>query len=373
MTPAARASAALELLVEIMAAVRSGGPAADTLIARYFAARRYAGSKDRAAVRDLIYAALRQPWVQADTPPRVMLAASLADPALLFGADDRFAPTALTDDEQQALLGAHPPVQFFGLDPVPLLGRAPVDVRVDIRRIPRESVQADLGGDLTRYSPWGLRLPSGTPVEQSELYRSGLIDVQDEGSQLIALATGAKPGDYVIDLCAGAGGKTLALAAMMNGKGRLVAADINPARLERLRPRAARAGLQGLELADSRRVTGPADCVLVDAPCTGTGTWRRNPEARFRLSADALARVTAIQSQLLDQAWGLLRAGGRLVYAVCSLLPEEGAAPASAFSTRSGATPLDVLGLPREGSGGVLLHPASHGCDGFFIACWQKP
>ena len=232
-------------------------------------------------------------------------------------------------------------------------------------------------------SPHGLRLPPGTPVEQWDAWQGGLIEVQDTGSQFACLAVGAQPGETVIDLCAGGGGKTLALAAAMENQGRLIAADTDRQRLSRLTPRAVRAGATMIEtrlldpgrelevLAEYR--SARADAVLVDAPCSGTGTWRRNPEARWRLTPDALERLVAVQARLLDIAAALVRPGGRVVYVVCSLLDEEGAGQFDAFFERHDEVSLqpasaDVpIGTAR--GKGTRLSPFHDGTDGFFIAC----
>jgi 16S rRNA (cytosine967-C5)-methyltransferase len=239
-------------------------------------------------------------------------------------------------------------------------------------RLPAAAVPTD--------APQGLRLAPGTPVEQWDAHREGLIEVQDTGSQLACLALGARPGETVIDLCAGGGGKTLAMAAAMENSGRLIASDTDRHRLARLAPRAARAGATMIEtrLLDPGRelealgdIFGAADAVLVDAPCSGTGTWRRNPEARWRMKPAALDRLVATQAGLLDIATRLTRPGGRIVYIVCSLLDEEGPQQFDAFLARRPqltAAPADLpLGAAR--GQGTRLSPYRDGTDGFFIAC----
>ena len=208
------------------------------------------------------------------------------------------------------------------------------------------------------------------------------MEVQDEGSQLVALACRAAPGLTVVDLCAGAGGKTLALAAEMRGEGRLIASDTNRDRLSRLAPRVERAGAGNIEmrLLDPGReaqalVDVKADIVLVDAPCSGSGTWRRNPEARWRLTPARLAKLVETQRKVLNLGSTLLRPGGVLVYAVCSLIDEEGAGQIDAFlSTRSGWTPESALdGVGDAAGAGTRLTPARHGTDGFFVARLRSP
>jgi 16S rRNA (cytosine967-C5)-methyltransferase len=233
-------------------------------------------------------------------------------------------------------------------------------------------------------SPIGLRLPEGMQVEQAEAWNSGLIEVQDEGSQLLALGCGASAGMTVVDLCAGPGGKTLALAAEMENQGRIIASDTDRGRLSRMRPRLERAGVTVVEprllnpdkeldaLSDMR---GQADLVLVDAPCSGTGTWRRNPETRWRLTPDRLDRLVKLQAHLLDLAAELVRPEGFLIYAVCSLLEKEGRAQAEAFSSRHSAFVPDgfPIAFGRAAWPGRILTPAHDGTDGFFVARWQAP
>jgi 16S rRNA (cytosine967-C5)-methyltransferase len=207
--------------------------------------------------------------------------------------------------------------------------------------------------------------------------------VQDEGSQLVCLGAGAAPGMLAVDLCAGAGGKTLALAAEMANEGRLVACDSDRGRLSRLPQRAARAGVSIAEsrLLDPGReaealadLAGRADLVLVDAPCSGTGTWRRNPETRWRVTPERLDRLTALQARLLDIGLTLLKPGGLLVYAVCSLLAEEGRGQADALTARSSLVPEPVfIEAGRAAGRGRLLSPARDGTDGFFVARWRRP
>ena len=232
----------------------------------------------------------------------------------------------------------------------------------------------------TTAAPQGLRLPTGTLVEQWPAFREGAVEVQDTGSQLACAALAARPGETVIDLCAGGGGKTLALAAAMDNQGRLIASDTDRGRLSRLAPRAERAGATNIEtvLLDPQRemealqpFAGQADAVLIDAPCSGTGTWRRNPEARWRLDEGELARLCAIQARLLDLAVGLVRPGGRIVYVTCSLLDEEGADQFAGFLARHRQLAMRELALPlgRAHGQGVRLSPSRDGTDGFFIAC----
>jgi 16S rRNA (cytosine967-C5)-methyltransferase len=388
-TPAARLQAAIELLDEVIVAARTGGAAADTIVARYFKTRRYAGSKDRRAVRDLLYAAIRR---AGDVPANgraglIGLAGDQPELAALFDGSAR-GPAPVDAGEAPTPAGVAPAwlveklaATLDAAELPPLLARAPLDLRVNRLKAERETVlplfEGATPGHLARDA---LRLPEGTQVERHPAFLDGRVEVQDEGSQLIAAACAARPGMTVVDLCAGAGGKTLALAADMENTGRLIACDIDRARLQRLPPRAERAGAAiEMRLLDGGRegdglvdLRGQADIVLVDAPCSGTGTWRRNPEARWRLTPQRLDRLRATQAQVLALAADLVRPGGRLVYAVCSLLDEEGRGQAEAFlAARPGwraLPPLVAAGRPH--GPGLRLTPSHDGVDGFFIAAF---
>lgn len=388
MTPSARAQAAIELLDGIVASARDGGAAADTLIARYFKTRRYAGSKDRRAVRELVYAAIRRAGERPECGRAALigLAESRPELAALFDGSAH-GPVPIRDDEPVASAGVAPKwlaerlAASVGADGLAaLLDRAPLDLRVNRLKATRDEVLALIPearpGD---HAPDALRLPEGFAVEALPAWEQGLIEIQDEGSQLIALACAAAPGETIVDLCAGAGGKTLALAAAMGGQGRLIACDVDRARLSRLAPRAERAGASGIEtrLLDPGRepaaladLKGIADVVLVDAPCSGTGTWRRNPEARWRLTPDRLRRLAALQAHVLDLAVPLVRPGGRLVYAVCSLLAEEGTDRIAGFLARHPGWRAEpgALDIGRAQGAGRLLTPAADRTDGFFVA-----
>ncbi|WP_299328027.1 RsmB/NOP family class I SAM-dependent RNA methyltransferase [Parasphingopyxis sp.] len=392
MTPAARVQAAIELLDEIIAAAQSSGPAADTLIKRYFAERRYAGSKDRRAVRELVYAAIRR----YGTPPhdgRAAMVGLTQDRPELQDAFDgsRYGPPPIAENEVGALQSGLPEwlrARFADAiddaDIASLSGRAPLDIRVNLEKIDRDTVMAALDdAEAGSLSDTAVRLPQGFPVEQHALWRDGLVDIQDEGSQYIVDCCDARPGMTVVDLCAGAGGKTLALYDRMAGKGRLIACDTDRKRLSRLEPRAQRSGIGTIEtrflnpgreseaLAD---LADQADIVLVDAPCSGTGTWRRNPEARWRLTEAAIQRFADTQRHLLETAAPLVKPGGFLVYAVCSLLAEEGDGQIAHFlqsrSDFSKVPPASRKGA--ESQAGLVLTPARHGTDGFFFARLQR-
>jgi len=259
-----------------------------------------------------------------------------------------------------------------------LLDRAPLDLRVNVARTTREAmVETFEGAELTALSPWGVRLPPDSHVEQHAAFAEGLVEVQDEGSQLIALACDPQGGTNILDLCAGAGGKSLALAAAAPDA-HILACDTNRARLSNLEPRAERAVARiGIRLLDGGRETqqladleGQADVVLVDAPCSGSGTWRRNPEGRWRLTAERLQRVTRLQARLLDIAAPLVKPGGTLVYAVCSIIAAEGSDQVAAFLGRHSSWSVqDALGsFGRKDGDGRLLTPGHDGTDGFFVA-----
>ncbi|BBE35442.1 RsmB/NOP family class I SAM-dependent RNA methyltransferase [Sphingosinicella microcystinivorans] len=386
MTPAARVEAAITLLDEIIDAAAGGGAAADTLIQRYFKTRRYAGSKDRRAVRDLVYRVIRSLGERPESGRAAMMGyarAEAPDMLALFGTDPH-GPAAFVEGEPAAAPGLAPEwltaklaAEYGDADSLlhALAERAPLDLRVNRLKTTRGAVLPLIPGAVpTARAQDGLRLVDALNVEDLPAYNDGRVEVQDEGSQLIAAACRAQPGMTVVDLCAGAGGKTLALAADMENRGRLFACDTDRSRLSRLGPRAVRAGAANIEtrLLDPGReaealgdLLGAADVVLIDAPCSGTGTWRRNPEARWRLTPQRLARLTALQAHLADLGARLLKPGGRLVYAVCSLLPEEGRLQAEALSKTHSDLALDV-------GGAQTLRPDRDGTDGFFIAGYEK-
>ncbi|WP_156679198.1 RsmB/NOP family class I SAM-dependent RNA methyltransferase [Sphingomonas profundi] len=392
MTPAARAQAAIELLDAIVAAAAGGGAAADTLIARFFKTRRYAGSKDRRAVRELVYAAIRRAG-ERPASGRAALLGLAADDTLVAAAFDGspHGPAPIEADEVPASAGTAPAwlVEALGetlaADELPhLLARAPLDLRVNRLKTDRARVLAALPEAVAgAHAADAVRLPEGLAVEALPIWADGWIEIQDEGSQLIAEACRAAPGTTVIDLCAGAGGKTLALAAAMADRGRLIACDTDRARLSRLAPRAVRAGatIVGTRLLDPGReaaalddLAGGAAVVLVDAPCSGTGTWRRNPEARWRLTPQRIARLVNTQARLMDVAAALVAPGGALVYAVCSLLAAEGQAQAEAFLARApGWSAEDPFAAGRPHGPGRLLTPAHDRTDGFFVARFTRP
>ena len=390
MTPAARLQAAIEILDEVIASARNDGPPADMIVTRYFKTRRYAGSKDRRAVRELVFRAIRAIAERPETGRAAVLALAQSDPALfeLFG--EPRGPAPLVEGEAVAEAGVVPAWLKPELSPLvgqdewsALLERAPLDLRVNIARVSREEVLPLFeGAQTTPLSPWGIRLPADSRVDDHPAFAEGLVEVQDEGSQLIALACTPFDGINVLDLCAGAGGKSLALASAAP-EAQVLATDSNRARLSKLQPRADRAGATIAvrllnpphELEELSDVRGQADLVLVDAPCSGSGTWRRNPEGRWRLTPERLDRVVALQARLLDMAAELVRPGGRIVYAVCSLLSREGAGQIEDFLSRRSSwiaeeTP---FAAGRSDGAGRLLTPGHDGTDGFFVARLVRP
>ncbi len=388
MTPAARVQTSIELLDAIIASARAMGPPADRILAEWFRANRFAGSKDRRAIRELVFAAIRAcgPVPASGRAAMLRLMQEDASLAQLFDGSN-YGPGPRGQDEQASSGGVAPAwleqrlaaSGIAGAEARALLDRAPLDLRVNTLKADRATLVLPEPAEPTE-APQGLRLARGTPVERWDAWRDGAIEIQDTGSQLACLAVGAQPGETIVDLCAGGGGKTLALAAAMENRGRLIASDTDRNRLSRLAPRAERAGAGMIEtrLLDPQRerealedLAAAADAVLVDAPCSGVGTWRRNPEARWRIEQQELDRLCALQSRLLEIAARLVKPGGRIIYVTCSLLDAEGAEQFEAFLDRhpglSSHYPELPLGTQR--GKGVRLTPFHDGTDGFFIAC----
>ena len=390
MTPAARLQAAIEIVDAVIASARDDGPPADAIVSQYFKQRRYAGSGDRRAVRELVFRAVRRSAEAPASGRAAILGLAQDEPALLERFGEPRGPEPLGEGEVAAEPSVIPEWIVPLLSPLvvesewpALLERAPLDLRVNAARAGRDELLAQFpGGEPTRISPWGIRLPADTRVDDHAAFRDGLVEVQDEGSQLIALACAAGEGEKVLDLCAGAGGKALALAAAAP-RAHVLGTDSNRARLSKLAPRAARAGATietrllnpPKELENLSDWHGAADCVLVDAPCSGSGTWRRSPEGRWRLTPDRLERLTAAQARLLDLAAELVKPGGRLVYAVCSLLSREGAGQIQDFISRHSSWIVQETGIAagRSDGGGRLLTPGHDRTDGFFVARLGRP
>ncbi|WP_448582889.1 RsmB/NOP family class I SAM-dependent RNA methyltransferase [Thermaurantiacus sp.] len=392
MRPPARLQAAIEVLDGVLAAARDGGAAADSILQAYLRSRRFIGAKDRAAIRDLVWAAIRHSGERPVSGRAALLGYLLASaPEALSSFDGSdHAPHPVEEGEPQTPATAAPawllPVleARFGND-LPqalaaLSARAPLDIRVNrLTGMTRAQVAARLPCAAEPVHVAGLtladalRLPAGTRLEGHPLRKTGAIEVQDAGSQAVVELAGARPGMAVVDLCAGAGGKSLALASALGGAGRILATDTDRSRLAALAPRARRAGALGMietRLLDPGREAtqladwaGQADVVLIDAPCSGTGTWRRNPELRWRLTPFRLERLWALQARLLRLGAALVRPGGRLIYAVCSVLDSEGPDIIRAWHRETGIAPARTL----------ALSPHIHGCDGFFIATFEMP
>ncbi len=392
MTPAARVQAGIEVLDLVIEAARANGAPADRLITEWFRPRRFAGSSDRRAVRELAYRAIRACGDVPESGRAAMLLLAKGDPALaaLFDGSTH-GPAPVLADEPVAHAGIAPhwleqrlaASGITGDEAAALLERAPLDLRVNTLKAERGSIALPVEA-VTTAAPQGLRLTAPATVEQWPAWNDGLVEVQDTGSQIACMAVDARPGMTVVDLCAGAGGKTLALAAAMENRGTLLASDSDRPRLSRLLPRAGRAGVTiaetlllnpGREAEGLASWQGKADAVLVDAPCSGTGTWRRNPEARWRLTEKELARLAVLQARLLDVAAGLVKPGGRLVFVTCSLLDEEGRGQADAFLARHPGWRAELPQLPagRPHGAGTRLTPFNDGTDGFFIACLVSP
>ncbi len=395
MTPSARVQAAIELLDQIIIAARDGGAAADVLIARYWKERRYAGSKDRRAVRELVYRAIRRSGERPASGRAAMIGLVEDDPDLapLFTGEGH-APAPISANETGSLASAVPAwfvphlyPQIGAAEQAAMHERAPLDLRVNRLQASREAISALLPDALPVAGlPDALRLASDSAIDRLPAYRDGLIEVQDAGSQWLAAACETQPGMKVIDLCAGAGGKTLALAAAMDNRGQILACDISRPRLQQLAPRAERAGATMIDtlLLNPGKETdmlagyeGQADIVLIDAPCSGSGTWRRNPESRWRLTPDRLARLVETQAMLLDIARKLVAPGGKLVYAVCAITRDEGAQQVEAFVRRhSGWVADEAIGDARwpgrHVGAGRLLTPLHDGTDGFYFARLQR-
>ena len=391
MTPSARVQAAIEILDQVIASARDDGPPADALVTRYFKARRYAGSKDRRAVRELVFSAIRRSGERPASGRAAMLGLAEEEARLLDlfdGSPHGPAPREPADAVAgaSALPGWVQPLlsELVSPDDWPaLLDRAPLDLRVNVARTDRDPMAVRFeGSEPTRLSPWGLRLAPDTKVDDRPEFADGLVKIQDEGSQLIALACGPREGMRILDLCAGAGGKSLAIAAAAPGA-EVIATDTNRARLSQLPPRAERAGASiavrlldgGRELAQLAELEGRCDVVLVDAPCSGSGTWRRNPEGRWRLTTERLDRLTRLQARLLEIAAPLVRPGGALIYATCSIIRAEGADQARNFLGRHSSWIVQEVPFDggRSDGPGRLLTPAHDATDGFFVARFVKP
>ena len=425
MTPGGRLAAAIEVLDDIEARHR---PAPDAL-KDWGLSHRFAGSKDRAAIAALVFDTLRRrasaAWIMDADTSRARLLGALAvargldtEAIATLCSGEGHAPAPLTEAETGALATrsltdapAHVQGDFpdwlapslaavlgdaLVLEMQAMAARAPLDLRVNTLKATREKARAALAhidAAPAAYAPDGLRLPLGADGRGPALagepaFIKGIVEVQDEGSQLATLLAAPRPGEQVLDLCAGGGGKTLALAALMENRGQVYAADTDGRRLAGLFPRLEKSGARNVQVRAPKRGVPPledlrekCDLVFVDAPCTGTGTWRRNPDAKWRVRPGALDVRIAEQDAVLAQAAAYVKPGGRLVYATCSLLAEENEARITAFraahagfavtppAEMAAAAGLDVLAALADPSGiGLRLSPFRTGTDGFFVS-----
>jgi len=431
MIPAARLSASME----VIAAIDTLRIPAANALKDWGVAHRFAGSGDRAAISGLVYDVLRRrasaAWLMEDDSPRARLLGMLKlergyDVARIAGLCDgaRFAPAPLNGGEQAALTsrtlegapahvaGDYPEwldgefARVFGEarvdEATALARRAPLDLRVNTLKAERDKPLASLrhlGAKVTQWSAWGLRIELDADARSPGIHAEpdfikGAIEVQDEGSQLAALFTAAKSGEQVVDLCAGAGGKTLALAAMMGGRGRLIATDRDKRQLAPIHERLSRAGVHNADVRTPKDgdplagLDGTSDLVVIDAPCTGTGTWRRNPDAKWRMRPGALEQRCKDQVEVLDRAARLVKPGGRIAYITCSVLPQENGEQIRNFIARNVGfevvdatnvtTPLgDRASAFRDAAlisaEGVLMTPQRTKTDGFFVSVLKRP
>ncbi len=412
MTPAARAQAA----IEILAALQNTAQPVDRFLRDWFRARRYAGSGDRNAVAERIYDIFRHrasyAWRMGSDQPRALVIASLlrenAQVAELFNGS-RYAPAPL-DETEIKVLGTppqeSPPLSVLGefpdwLEPeltrslgsevLPelqaMLSRAPIDLRANRLKCTRDQLCSELGelgfeAQATAFAPDGIRLDSRAglnALQKTELFKNGAFEFQDEGSQMLAHLVEAKPGQRILDIAAGAGGKTLALAAGMQNRGVIDAFDAQPERMKPLAERTLRAGTTIIrELTDAVSLADDYDAVLIDAPCSGSGAWRRNPDAKWRLTVHTLTKLRRIQAEILDSAAAHVRAGGRLIYATCSLLRSENEDAVAAFLSRNRAFQHIAMEsvwnrifsnkIPPDSSHDFHASPFKTGTDGFFAS-----
>jgi 16S rRNA (cytosine967-C5)-methyltransferase len=388
---------------------------ADAELSAFFREHRKLGQRDRAFVAEAVFGVLRRyRYLSVVVPaanPRTLIVAWLIKVRGMSGAMlEQFAKPELvshirnarTEDLPLPVAAELPDWLVEKLQPsmndtdILALGRAlqqpaPLDARVNTFKANRDAVLAQLEAEglaveATPYSPWGIRFKDHPAINRHPLFLDGSLEVQDEGSQLLALLLGARRSEMVCDFCAGAGGKTLAIGAMMASTGRLYAFDVAEKRLANLKPRLSRSGLSNVmpqliaSETDTRvkRLAGKLDRVLVDAPCSGLGTLRRNPDLKFRQSPESVERLKQKQASILRAAAKLLKPGGRLVYATCSLLPEENEAIVEALLAEGGLVLLPVnellgqLRIPLDTGSMLKLSPVLHGTDGFFAAVLVK-
>ena len=389
---------------------------ADEVLSSYFRRERQLGRQERGFIAETVFAVLRrrrslEAAAGSAAPQALVVAAAIrvlgfSVRALEGAADPELAERirSFRSGEAPAAVRADLPDWLwsrlrddYGEDEAwriaeALLNPAPLDLRVNLARVAREEAQARLGEDgiesePTPYSPAGLRVKGKPPINRHPLFRDGLVEVQDEGSQLLAWLVAPRRGEMIADYCAGAGGKTLALAMLMRGTGRIYAMDVSQRRLAALGPRAARAGITNVHAvtlcgeydARAKRLARKLDRVLVDAPCSGFGTLRRNPDLKWRHPPEAIGELAAKQRAILRAASELVKPGGRLVYATCSILREENEAIADDFArVEPQFRPLscgELLAGQRivlQSGERLRLWPHAHATDGFFAAAFQR-
>ncbi|HEV8554143.1 MAG TPA: RsmB/NOP family class I SAM-dependent RNA methyltransferase [Casimicrobiaceae bacterium] len=408
---------ALAALADALAAVLPLTEPADVALRDFFRAHRQLGQHDRAFIADGVFAVLRRrrsliAHAATSVPRALAIAAASRELGLsLRELEDALAPDErawarefkarrpdLTPAEAADLpdwlweaLGKAIPAERDALARA-WLAPASLDLRVNPFKTSRDTARAALAADgidasPTPYSPLGLRVAGKPALQRHRLFIDGAIEVQDEGSQLLCFLVAPKRSEMIVDFCAGAGGKTLLLGALMRSQGRLYAFDVSPRRLANLKPRLARSGLSNVHpvrIADERdnhvkRLAGKIDRVLVDAPCSGFGTLRRNPDLKWRYPQTAIAELAAKQTRVLAAAAGLVKPGGRLVYATCSVLPDENEAIVegflgahSDFALGDAAAELARAGIALDTGRMLRLYPHRHGCDGFFAAVLER-
>lgn len=411
--------AQFDVLVHALIQVGSLNAPADTLLKQFFRDRAALGARDRTLVAESVYASLRRSrYLEELVPggePRRLAFAVLAmlrgyslrelEP-LCRGSEQEWLQTLRSRSSEGGELGLQAELPDWVIErlradhddaAILALGRAmqqpaPLDLRVNTLKARLEDARAELAAagveaEPTPYSPVGLRVRGKPGLQELPVFREGRIEVQDEGSQLLGYLLAPRRGEMVVDFCAGAGGKTLMLGAMMQNEGRLYAFDVSERRLANLRPRLKRSGLSNVNPVlitgerDTRvkRLAGKVDRVLVDAPCSGLGTLRRNPDLKQRQGPEAIDELCAKQDAILDAAATLLKPGGLLVYATCSLLADENQRRAEAFSERRPDFELQDCGqllaqarIPLEMGRYLQLWPQVHGTDGFFAAAWRR-
>jgi 16S rRNA (cytosine967-C5)-methyltransferase len=425
MRDGARLAAAIEILTDLETRKR---PAADA-VKEWMGGHRFAGSKDRSEIGDIVFGALRwkssSAWRLGDESPRAAVFGAMrwgfgksADELAAMLVDDPHAPAPLSavelahlreatlDNAPAHVRGDYPEwlddsfARVFGegrdAEGAALAAPAPLDLRANVLKSTREALLADLDENPrlsgapppTPYAPQGVRLPwrkgGAFPFATTQAFQKGWFEVQDEGSQLAALWSGAAPGMQVADVCAGGGGKTLALAALMQNKGQIYAYDVDDRRLAPLHERCERAGARNVQIRTPLRnrdaladLEARMDVVLVDAPCTGSGTWRRNPDSKWRLRPNALAQRQKEQGEALELGARLVKPGGVLVYVTCSVLPEENEDAVTAFRVNAPEFTPEVIApaqeVPHYALGdAVQLTPNKTGCDGFFVALLRR-